>query len=75
MSTKLVIGLTDQTTELFFPDNEILSQPLPEFLTSRDAYNLAENDISTEKATMKWELDTSLPAVSAVLGTITEIKS
>lgn len=74
MSTKLVIGLTDETNELFFPNSTILSEPLPEFLTSRDAYNLAENDASIEKATLEWELDTRLPAVNAVLATITALK-
>lgn len=74
MPTKLVIGLTDETTELFFPDNTILSQPMPEILTSRDAYNLAENDASIEKATLEWELNTSLPAVNAVLATIAALK-
>jgi hypothetical protein len=74
MSTKLVIGLTDETTELFFPDSSILSQPMPEVLTSRDAYNLAENDVSVEKATLEWELNTSLPAVNALLETIVALK-
>lgn len=83
MATKLVIGLTDHLSDSIhskvnnhlivaspFSDVSLMTEDM-----SRDAYNLLLSPDTVERATLEWELNTSLPAVAAVLDIIDIVKT
>jgi hypothetical protein len=80
MSAKFVIGLTDLESESFIPNYRLLDESarpeLDDLNPDRDAYNLMNNiELSIEKATIEWQLDYTLPAVTNLINVYKIIKS
>ena len=69
---KLVLGLTDEDSEYFIPNDKIVDTD--ERTIAINSYNLYKDDTSIEKATIEWEfLDT--PLVSNILDQIDELNA
>ena len=78
MSAKFVIGLTDLESESFIPNYRFdTARPeLDDLNPDRNAYNLMNNiESSIEKATIEWQLDDTLPAVTNLINVYKIIKS
>lgn len=76
MAAKFVIGLTDLESDVFYPAHGVAESydgPVEQF--EKNVYILQRNDTSIEKASIEWELDTTLPAVNNLLNVLSIMKS
>lgn len=72
MGVKFIVGLTNEDSSCFYKTYNLP----PGYVQSLNFFDyiLLRNDTVVEKATIEWELDTTLPAVNNLINIISQIK-